>query len=87
MKLTVDGAKRIMEKAYPDSFVTSIMDSPKGYICSLKPKNWNPNEMLMGNFFKVSKSDCKISEYSPVMDPEEFKLAMKNTVYLREKDE
>lgn len=85
MKITVENAKKIVLDQFPDSIVNSVMDSPSGYIVSIQPKKWDENELLLDPFFKVSKKDGSMSEYSPVMDPEEFKKALQNVLYVRKR--
>ena len=50
-----------------------------GFVFSLRPDKWPKDEVLMDPFFKVSASG-KVTEYSPVMDPEEFKEGMKDRI-------
>ena len=83
MKITVEKAKKIILDKFPDSVINSVMDSPSAYIVSIQPKDWDENETLLDPFFKVSKKDGFVSEYSPVMDPEEFKKALQNLLYTR----
>ena len=72
-------------EAFSDSIIVSILDAKKSYIVSIKPKSWSENEAVLDGFFKVSKVDGKLSEYSPVMDPDEFGYALKHPIYLRYK--
>lgn len=83
--MTVERAKQIITNAHPDSIINSILEIPSGYVFGIQPKNWNKNDTLLGGFFKVSKDTGKLTEYSPVMDPEEFKAALKNPLYVRNK--
>lgn len=85
MSVSVERAKRIVLNAHSDSIINSILDVPSGYVFGIQPKNWNANDTLLGGYFKVSKQDGKLSEYSPVMDPEEFKNALRNPLYMRKK--
>lgn len=70
--------KKILEK-FSDSNVIASFKLPTGYIFSLKPKNWGDDRYVLDGFFKVDSSG-KISEYSPVMDPKEFKTALQNRI-------
>lgn len=83
MKITVENAKKIVLDRFPDSIVNSVMDLPSDYLVSIQPKKWDENEILLDPFFKVSKKDGSVGEYSPVMDPEEFKKALQNVLYVR----
>ena len=80
MQLQYAQAKRIILDAYPDSVVTSGMNLPNGYLFSIQPKDWNEEEILLDPFFKVDGSTGAVTEYSPVMDPEEFKQALQNVI-------
>ena len=61
-----------------------------GYVFSLRPDKWPKDEVLMDPFlpkdevlmdpfFKVS-ANGKVTEYSPVMDPKEFREGMQNRI-------
>lgn len=78
--VSYEQAKKIIISTYPDSNVIGAFKIPSGYIFSLKPKTWKNDEYVLDGFFKVSNRDGKIIEYSPVMDPEEFKTALKNRI-------
>ena len=77
--MSYESCKQLILKKYPVSKVIGAFKIPSGYIFSLKPKSWKDDEYVLDGFFKVT-TDGKISEYSPVRDPEEFKLAMKNVI-------
>ena len=80
MYITVNNAKQILLKKYPDSVVNAVLDTPSGYILYIQPKDWDKSKGICNGYFKINKTTGKISEYSPVMDPEEFKTAMKNRI-------
>ena len=80
MKVSYEQAKHIVLDAYSDSIVTSGMRLRGGYLFSIQPKNWNKNEILLDPFFKVDGSTGQLTEYSPVMNPEEFKQALQNVI-------
>lgn len=84
MAISYTKAETIILSSYSDSIILCGMDMPDGYLFSIRPKSWKNDQVVLDGFFKVSKSDGKISEYSPVTDPEEFKLAMKNIIYKHE---
>lgn len=73
-------AKLTLLKRYPDSKVISSFDCGNSYIFSLKPKTWKDDDYVLDGLFKVSKTSYDITEYSPVMNPEEFKNAMSNKI-------
>ena len=78
-----ESAKRIIEKAYPDSIVNSIMEIPMGYVINIQPKDWKDGEVILDGFFKIDKITGVLTEYSPVMDTKEFKYALNHPVYIR----
>lgn len=78
--MTYERAKEIVLRKYPDSNVVASFKIQSGYVFSIKPKTWNDKEYVLDGFFKVSSDAGKITEYSPVMDPEEFKQALKNRI-------
>lgn len=83
MQINYQKAEQIILKAYPDSIVVAGMKGKDGYIFSIRPRNWEGD--LLSPFFKVSFNDGTLTEYSPVMAPEEFKDAMRNPIYLMNK--
>ena len=74
-------AGNLVIKEYSEGIVEAVMDSGNSFIVSIIPKNLKDGDMSLDSFFKVDKKTKKVSEYSPVMDPEEFKKALKNIVY------
>ena len=78
--MTYERAKEIILRKFDDSDIVASFKTHSGYIFSIKPKTWNDKEYVLDGFFKVSSDTGKISEYSPVMDPEEFKQALKNRI-------
>lgn len=81
MSISYSKAETILLSRHRDSIILCGMELSDGYLFSIRPKNWKDDQVVLDGFFKVSKSDGKISEYSPVMNPEEFKTAMKHVVY------
>lgn len=79
MSIQYKEASEIVLKNYPDSDIIGAFKLPDGYLFSMKPKSWSKDEYVLDGFFKVSESG-EISEYSPVMDPEEFKEALQNEI-------
>ena len=72
-------AKSIILRKYSDSIVVASFKMKDGYMFSIKPKSWKPEEYVLNGFFKVS-NDGKITEYSTVANPEEFKKALNNKI-------
>jgi hypothetical protein len=70
-------------KLYPEGIVSAIMEIKDSFIVCLVPKNLKNGDISLDSFFKVNKRTHEVTEYSPVMDPEEFKSALKNIVYKR----
>ena len=83
MNVTYESAVKTINEAYPDSHIVCAMQVPSGYVFSIKPNDWDDNSTLLDGFFKVSTTDGKLTEYSPVMDPEEFGLAINNPIYVK----
>lgn len=81
MKIGYKKAEEIILKAYPDSFIVAGMKGKDGYIFSIRPKKYKGD--LLDSFFKVHFNDGLLAEYSTVMDPEEFKYAMRKPIYLK----
>lgn len=75
--LTYEQAKQVILKEYADSKVVNGYQMKDGYLFSIRPKAWDDDKMVLDGYFKVDSNE-KISEYSPVKDPEEFKEARKN---------
>lgn len=51
-----------------------------GWVVALKPKNWKGGT-LMDPYFKVTEGKI-VTEYSPVMDPKEFREGLKSWIKL-----
>lgn len=79
MSITYKKASELILQTYSDSDIIGAFKLPDGYLFSMKPKSWSKDEYVLDGFFKVS-NDGVISEYSPVMDPEEFKEALRNEI-------
>lgn len=63
---------------------TSVLDMKSKFIVSIQPNNWNPGEMLLDPYFSVDKKTGKVSEWTPIMDPEGFKNALATGVVYKE---
>ena len=61
------------------SDISILFEVKDGYVFSLRPDKWPKDEILMDPFFKVS-ANGKVTEYSPVMDPKEFREGMQNRI-------
>ena len=79
MSITHKQASEIILQKHPDSDIIGAFKLTDGYLFSIKPKSWSQDDYVLDGFFKVS-NDGVISEYSPVMDPEEFKEALQNEI-------
>ena len=54
------------------------MTIKNGFLFSIRPKN--TKDYVLDAFFKVTH-EGSIEEYSPVMNPKEFRNAMNNVIY------
>lgn len=79
--MNINEATKIILSKYSDSIVRTAMESEEAYLFAIEPKDWDQGVEILGNLFKVDRSTGAISEYSPVMDPEEFKYFLKHVVY------
>ena len=82
--MNADIAKKIVEEYVSKSsgirsHATSVFKVKDGFVFSLMPDKWKKNEVLMDPFFKVSLNG-KVTEYSPVMNPEEFGEGINNRI-------
>ena len=73
--------QKILAK-FKDSEILCAMQLKDGFLFSIKPKK--TNDYVLDGFFKVT-NDGVIEEYSPVMNPEEFKFAMGHVIYSKNK--
>jgi hypothetical protein len=73
-----EASEKLLQK-FSDSDIIGAFKLTDGYLFSIKPKSWSQDEYVLDGFFKVSSTGV-ISEYSPVMDPEEFKEALQNEI-------
>ena len=74
-------AGNLVLKECKNATISTIMELNNSFIVCIVPNNLKDGDISLDSFFKVEKSSGKVSEYSPVMDPEEFKKALKNIVY------
>lgn len=79
MSIQYKQASELILQSHPDSDIIGAFKLSDGYLFSMKPKSWSQDDYVLDGFFKVS-NDGVMSEYSPVMDPEEFKEALKNEI-------
>jgi hypothetical protein len=82
--MNINTAKKIVEdyvnkSSGVRSHAISAFEVKDGYVFSLRPDKWPKDEILMDPFFKVS-ANGKVTGYSPVMDPKEFREGMKNRI-------
>lgn len=73
-----EASEKLLQK-FSDSDIIGAFKLTDGYLFSIKPKSWSQDEYVLDGFFKVSNTGV-ISEYSPVMNPEEFKEALQNEI-------
>jgi hypothetical protein len=79
MSIQYKEASEKLLKKFSDSDIIGAFKLTDGYLFSIKPKSWSQDEYVLDGFFKVSSTGV-ISEYSPVMNPEEFKEALQNEI-------
>lgn len=82
MDKSFEVAKKLILDKFTDSEILSAMQIDNGYIFSIKPIK--TDDYILDGFFKVA-NDGKIEEYSPVMNPKEFRDAMNNVIYSKNK--
>lgn len=80
--MTHTEAIRRVLSSYKDSKCDAAYKLKDGYLVTISPTNLKEGDYMLDNFFKVDSSG-KVTEYSPVMDPEEFKSALKKPVFKR----
>ena len=63
--------------------ITGAMQLKDGFLFSIAPNDYEKDVLLMDPFVKVSFSGI-FSEYSPVMDPDDFKYALLNPIKVKD---
>ena len=71
---------------HKDCKVITVLEFSDKFVASIQPKDWNPDEILLDPYFSVDKKTGKVSEWSPIMDPEGFKKALKDGIVYKEGD-
>lgn len=74
-------ANELLLSNHKDSIVISTMDAGDKFIIAIEPNNLKKGQYVLDALFTVNKRTKEIKEYSPVMDPKEYKEAMKHEVY------
>lgn len=80
-----EAIKKVLSK-HKDCKCTSVLDMNNIFVVSIQPNDWNPGEMLLDPYFSVDKKTGKVSEWTPIMDPEGFKEALASGVVYKEGD-
>lgn len=78
-----EAMKKVLSK-HKDCICTSVLDMKTMFVVSIQPKNWKPDEMLLDPYFSVNKKTGKVSEWTPIMDPEGFKKALASGVVYKD---
>lgn len=81
--------KEVMDRVlsgHKDCKIITVLEFSDKFVVSIQPKNWNPDEILLDPYFSVDKKSGKISEWTPIMDPDGFKKALKDGVVYKEGD-
>ena len=79
-EMTYERAKKIVLTKYSDSKVCAGFETASGFVFSIKPSRMKDDEYVLDGTFVVEKSTGEVKEYSPVMDPEEWKHGLKNRI-------
>ena len=79
MKLKESTLEYIKRRAWEnmDAFIHLESD---GHTPTMYPNFKHKDEYVLDGFFKVSNETGKISEYSPIMNPDEFKEMFNNKI-------
>ena len=80
-KLSYIEAKEKILKTFPDCTIRGSNRLPDGYLFVVHPQHVPDGEFYHGGLFKVTDAG-EIEGYSPVMNPEEFKEALKHPIEL-----
>ena len=84
--MTFEKAMERVLSGHKNCKVTSVMDIKDNFVVAIEPNNWNQDEILMDPFFAVNKQTGKVSEWTPIMDPEGFKQALAHGIVYKEGD-
>jgi hypothetical protein len=85
--MTFNDAKQTILRRFRDSNITLAFEINSGFVFSIKPKNWSKDDAILDAFFLVNKTNGRIYEYSPLLNPDEFKHAIYNRVLYRARGE
>lgn len=80
--LDVKDAARKLLKEYSGMKITKAYDHDDKYVFSIMPKNADVNKGWIDGFQSVDKRSGEINPYSPIMDKEGFKKALKHPIDL-----
>ena len=72
-------AKELVLKSRPGRVIDAAYRLPDGYLFAAVPKGLAEDDYVFDAFSKVAAGGT-IEEYSPVLNPEEFKKALKNRI-------
>lgn len=73
-----DAKSKILDK-YKNYKIVNAFDLSNRYVFVLYPKSKDPkNELLLDSFYSVRKDNGKVEDYTPLLDMNEFKKAVKN---------
>lgn len=78
--MTFVHAKNTILKKFRDSIIITAFETNSGFVFSIRPKVWDDSEPILDAFFVVDKKNGTVREYSPLIDPEEFKYSIHNRV-------
>jgi hypothetical protein len=78
--MTYNKAKSIIMQKFKDSNIVLAFEIDSGFVFSIRPMQWDSKDMILDAFFMVDKKHGKVSEYSPLMNSDEFKYSIKNRI-------
>lgn len=77
--ISYDEAKKLILDVYTSHVIDGSFRLPDGYLFLPVPKSLGKEEYILGGYVKVDFNG-KLTEYSPVFNPEEFKQALDNRI-------
>lgn len=69
-------------KEFPDSMITETLDLGNKFVFNMVPKKADLNKGWIDGYQSVDKKTGKVSGFSPMMDLEAFKKALKHPIDL-----
>lgn len=76
--------KELVSHFFVGSELKGLYDGGDYYILSIAPISMSKDDVMLDGLYKVDKETFKIEGYSPAMDLEVFKKAIKNPLFVKE---